>query len=87
VLYTQQILWDWLKAEWRHDRAKGDAGESVPNREAMRARRFSRGFEQLGRSRRQRVTNAQRRADHREHARKWRQEKRRARRAELEAAA
>lgn len=53
----------------------------VPNRAAMRARRLSRGAEQPGRSRRQRVTNAEHRDDVAEHNRKWRQSKRRARRA------
>lgn len=83
-----ESLWLWLKAENRHTNAKVDAGRPVPNRAAMRAHRFSKGVEQPGRSRSQRVTNAEHRADVREHDRKWRQTKRRARRAaELEAAA
>ena len=57
----------------------------VPNRAEMRARRHSHKFEQPGRSRRQRVSNEQHRADVREHDRKWRQAKRRERRAAAEA--
>lgn len=85
----QQTIWDWLKTERRHQAAKpapelDDKGKPVQpftdNRAALRKIRHSHGLEQPGRSRSQRLTNAQRRADRREHERKWRQTKRRERR-------
>lgn len=65
----------------------GGAFTPVPNRAEMRARRLSKGADQPGRSRRQRVSRAQHRADVAEHDRKWRQTKRRQRRLESAAAA
>jgi hypothetical protein len=97
----QQTLWDWLKAETRHHAAKpepevNDKGQPLRwfpvNRATLRDIRHGRSNPdaKLGRSRRQRVSRAQHRIDVRENERQWRQDKRRERRAraaELEAAA